>query len=181
MAGDTTKAGRWAALDVWVAPLGTTPPADGTATPGAGWELIGFMHPDGLKQDMDEDSSTLVAYGGTPIEDVSKFNGMSFAFTAIEDNDVVWGLVFDGSEAPTTASGVTTRVAKVPVRSPRAWLIRQERADGTKKQRSIKKGVGRPTSFNDENETDLAGTEITVNVLADSANELLTETITAAV
>jgi hypothetical protein len=182
MAGDATKAGRWSEADVWVAPLGTTPPTDIDTDPATGWDLIGYLDGDaGVVKSLDEDSSTLKAWGGVPIEDVSTFNGESFAFTAVEDNDVVWMLLYPGSAAPTTATGTTTRVASVPNRVPQAWLIRLTRGDGTKKQYLITKGVGRPTSDITENETDLSGVEITVNVLANSSNELHTETIKAAV
>lgn len=182
MAGDATKAGRWTEADVWVAPLGTTPPADIDTIPGAGWELIGFLDGDaGVVKSLDEDSDTLKAWGGAPLEDVSTFNGETFQFTALEDNDVVWQVIYQGSDAPTTATGTTTRVAKVPVRGPQAWLIRLTRSTGALKQYLIPKGVGRPSSDLTENETDLGGAEITVNVLADSSNQLHTETLKAAV
>ena len=181
MAGDVTKAGRWPEADVYVAPLGTTPPVDIDTAPAAEWNLVGFLDGDaGVVKSLDEDSDTLKAWGGTPIEDVSTFNGETFQFTAIEDNDVVWGMVYQGSSTPTTVTGTTTRVAKVPVRGPQAFLIRLSRGSGAKKQYLIPKGVARPTGDMAENETDLGGTEITVNVLANSSNELHTEIIKAA-
>lgn len=178
MAGDADKAGRWVEADVWVAPLGTTPPATIDAAPGTDFDLVGFLDGDaGVVKALDEDSDTLKAWGGVPIEDVSTFNGETFAFTAIEDNDVVWNLVYQGSDAPVTATGVTTRTAKVPVRGPQVFLIELRRSNGDKKRYLIPKGVARPTSDLTENETDLGGQEITVNVLANSSNELHTETL----
>lgn len=180
MQGDTSKAGRWPECDVWRAPLGTTPPLAG-ADPAVEWELVGFLDGDsGVVKALDEDSSTLKAWGGIPIENVNTFNGESFKFTAIEDNDVVWGIVYEGSPAPTTAAGVTTRVAKVPNRTPSAWLIRLKRATGELKEYLIAKGTGAPTSDVTENEKDLGGTEITVSVLSDSDNTLHTERLVAA-
>ena len=180
MLGDTSKAGRWPECDVWNAPLGTTPPAPGV-DPAVEWDLVGFMDGSaGVVKSLDEDSSTLKAWGGVPIENINTFNGESFAFTAVEDNDVVWGIVYAGSPPPTSAAGVTTRVAKVPNRQPTAWLVRLKRANGDVKEYLIAKGTGAPTSDVTENETDLGGTEITVTVLSDSDNTLHTERIVEA-
>lgn len=175
MQGDTSNAGRWPECDVWRAPLGTTPPAP-NADPAAEWDLVGFLDGDaGLVKALDEDSSTLKAWGGVPIENVNNFNGESFKFTAIEDNDVVWGILYEGSPTPTVAGGVTTRVAKVPNRVPCAWLIRLKRSNGAVKEYLIAKGTGAPSSDITENDKDLGGTEITVSVLSDSTNTLHTE------
>lgn len=180
MQGDTSKAGRWVECDVWHAELGTTPPA-ANAEPGPEWDLVGFLDPGaGVVKALDEDSSVLKAWGGVPIENVHTFNGETIKFTAIEDNDVVWGLVYAGSPEPTTASGVTTRLAKVPNRVPSAWLIRLKRANGAVKEYLIAKGTGAPSSDITENEADLGGTEITITVLSDSEDNLHTERLVAA-
>lgn len=179
MLGDTSKAGRWAECDVWNAPLGTTPPLPGE-DPAVDWDLVGFMDGSaGVVKSLDEDSSVLKAWGGVQIENINTFNGESFAFTAVEDNDVVWGIVYAGSPAPTTdaTTQVKTRTAKVPNRIPSAWLIRLKRADGTIKEYVIAKGTGAPTSDVTENETDLGGTQITVTVLSDSDQNLHVENI----
>lgn len=181
MLGDTSKAGRWPECDVWNAPIGTTPPLAGE-DPAAEWDLVGFLDGDaGVVKALDEDSSTLKAWGGVPIENINQFNGESFKFTAVEDNDVVWGIVYAGSPAPEApVAGVTTRIAKVPNRVPSAWLIRLKRASGDVKEYLIAKGTGAPSSDVTENEGDLGGTEITVSVLSDSENTLHTERLIAA-
>lgn len=181
MSGNPDKAGRWPQCDVWVAPKGTTFPADPSEDPGNDFDLIGYLDGSaGVVKSMDEDNDKLKAWGGATIDSVNTFNGESFAFTAIEDNDVVWGVVYAGSDAPTTATGVTTRVAKVPKRGEQAWLIRLSRSDGTKKDYQVPLGVARPSGDVTENETDLGGTEITVDVLSNSSDELHTEVIKTA-
>lgn len=177
MGGTVANAGRWAEVDVWSAPAGTAFPATIDDAPATGWDLVGFMDGSaGVVKALDEDSDTLKAWGGTPIEIVSTFNGESFTFTAVEDNDVVWNLIYQGSDAPVTASGVTTRTAKVPKRVSLAWII--ELRNGTKKkQYRIAKGTPRLASDITENETDLGGAEITVSAISNDTNELHDELI----
>ncbi len=177
MAGTATNAGRWPEADVWTAPSGSDIPSTIDTEPGTDWDLVGYLDGDaGVVKALDEDSDTLKAWGGAPIEDVSTFNGQTIAFTAIEDNDVVWSLIYQGSDAPSASGGVTTRVAKVPVRAPRMFLI--ELRNGSKKKRYlVEKGVVRPTSDITENETDLGGIELTINCLVDDNDALHTEQI----
>lgn len=178
--GDPTKAGRWATIDVWYAPTGTTAPADNDTAPSATWVPIGFIDPEGLSETLDEDSDTLTAYDGTPIEVVPKFNGATFTFTGIEDNDAMFGLIYEGSATPgAPVGGVTTRVAKVPTRVNHAWLIRW--ANGAKKKmRIVPLGKVSAVALKDTKSDALGGAAITVSIVANSNRELMTDSLKAA-
>lgn len=177
MAGDATNAGRWAECDVYEAPVGTTPPVDNDTDPSATWNLIGFLDPDdGLPRGFEEDSDTKSAWGGATIDVINTFNGESFTFTGIEDNDVMFGLVYEGSATPSAVGSLKTRVAKVPVRDNHAWLFQLR--NGTKKKTYIvQKGRISAVALKDENNADLGGATITVTSISNSDNELHTEMI----
>lgn len=179
MAGDATKAGRWATCDVYRGALGVTPPTSPKVAPSTSdYDLVGYLDASaGLIKSLDEDSTVLSAWGGATIENVFKFNGESFKFTAIEDSNIVFDIVYQGSATPTQAAGTTTRTAKIPNHKPSAWLIRLTRTSGIVKDYQIAKGTGALSSDVTEDESDLGGSEITVTVLSNSDRELHKELV----
>lgn len=180
MSGTASNVKVWAEIEVYTAPIGTTPPVSPSAAIAAPWVPWGFMSPDGVKQTLDESSDTLKSYEGIPVFSISSFDGSTFEFTAIEDNDVVDQYVYEGSAAPTTVTGVKTFIAKIPQRVPYAWLIHMH--TGTDHALQImKKGQISGVSLADKKAADLGGATITVSRLAGTDKELFTRLTTAAV
>lgn len=178
MSGTVTNVKVWDEIEVYSAPLGTTPPTDPSATPSVSWEPWGFLDPAGLKQTLDENSDTLKSYEGIPVHVTSEFNGSTFVFTAIEDNDVVQTQIYEGSDAPTVSNGVRTFVAKVPKRAVKAWLLHFHSGNDHAMQ-IVKKGQISGVSLADKTRKDLGGAEITVTRVATDSGELFTEISTA--
>lgn len=174
MSGTITNVKVWDEIEVYVADLGTAAPTDPASAPGAGWEAFGFMDPAGLGQTLDETSNTLKTYEGIPAKVVTEFDGSTFTFTAIEDNDVVRTTIYEGSSAPTVANGVKTFVAKKPTRAEHAWLIHMHSGSDHAMQ-IIKKGQVSGVSLADRTRADLGGAAITVTRVATSSGELFTE------
>lgn len=101
MAGDPNKASLWADADVYIADdLTTTNPATVAAAFSSEWGLAGLLNgEDGFEEGRDEDKSDHYAWGGILIRTSRKNFKMTKKFTALEDNDVVRGLVYPGSTA----------------------------------------------------------------------------------
>jgi hypothetical protein len=174
MSGTASNVKVWAEIEVYVADVGATAPTTPDEDPGSGWDPIGFLSSDGIPQELDEDSNTLKSYEGVPVGSISTFNKSTFGFTAIEDNDVVKQAIYQGSDAPTTATGVKTFVAKIPKRVPRAWLLHFHTGDDHAMQ-IVKKGTVSGVDLVDKKADDLGGATITVSRLATSGDELFTE------
>lgn len=136
MAGDATNAAIWANADVFIAPEGTTGPTDVT-TPWdvATWEAVGLLDGDsGFTMSRDDDVNEVYAWGGKLIKRTRSKHKRSIAFVAMEDNDVVFGIVNPGSTRTTdVGTGITTSVVKVP--APASFAIGFELRDGDKIKR----------------------------------------------
>lgn len=179
MAGDVTKTGRWSEVDVFRAPVGTAAPVDTTTALAVAWTALGFMDGEaGIVRAMDESSDNLRVWGGTIVDSTSEFNGQTFQFTAAEDNAVVFGLIYEGSAAPVTATGTETRVAKIPSRGEHAFVI-ELRKPGKTKRIVIPRAKVAEVGDRTEAETELPTVELTINVLAASDRTMFTELLSA--
>ncbi|MFI7249790.1 hypothetical protein [Micromonospora chalcea] len=101
MSGDPSKASLWADADVYIADdLTTVNPATVAAAYSSEWGLVGLLNgEDGFEEGRDEDKSDHYAWGGILIRTSRKNFKMTKKFTALEDNEVVRGLVYPGSTA----------------------------------------------------------------------------------
>lgn len=139
MAGDISNPRFWVNADVYVANVGTTAPTDVSAAWGAGWDNVGLLTEDGMTESRNEDVADHYAYGGILIRTTRAKHKRTLAFGALEENDVVFGLVNPGSTRGAPASGVVTATIKVPGPNPKAFGL--ELRDGPIiKRRFIPKG-----------------------------------------
>lgn len=91
---------------VWIAPKGTDLPADFGELP-AGFVELGWLSEDGVAEEHTADKAEFKAWQGGTIVKVKRTSaGFKATVNAIEDNDVVRGLIHRG-QAPTVTSGVT--------------------------------------------------------------------------
>jgi len=100
MTGTTANASVWANADVYVAPVGTTIPADESTAFGAGWDLVGLLDGSaGFEYSRTEDKKDFYAWGGILVATSRKNHKSMYKFTALEDNAVTRSLVWPGSTA----------------------------------------------------------------------------------
>lgn len=91
---------------VWIAPKGSTLPTDFAALDAAFKEL-GWLSEDGIDEEHTSDKSEFKAYqGGTVVKVKRTSAGFKVTCNALEENEVVRGLVHRG-QTPTVAAGVT--------------------------------------------------------------------------
>lgn len=94
---------------VWLAPLGTTLPT-GLAAPGSGFEDVGYLGEDGIDFNREADVEEFrVHQAGKVVRKKVTSSSKNIVFRAVEDNEVVEGIV-DKVVSSTTATGVTTTV-----------------------------------------------------------------------
>lgn len=174
MAGDTANPRIWLNGDVRYAPVGTTAPTDTTTAYAATWKVLGLLSEDGLTESRDEDSNDFYAWGSILVRTVRSKHKRTFQVTTLEDNSAVWSLVNPGSAAPTTATGTTTRVVKVPSANPLAFAF--DTVDGTVTKRLIVPR-GEVTEIGDivRGEGDMEMRELTVTVYGASDGVLYRE------
>lgn len=97
MAGNPTNAAVWGGADVLIAPVGTAIPV-GNAAFGAGWEYVGLLDGgQGFEESIEQDSTDHTAWGYGVIATTYGNTKITKTFTALEENEVVMGLVYDTS------------------------------------------------------------------------------------
>ena len=97
MAGNPTNAAVWGGADVLIAPIGTAIPA-GNAAFGVGWEYVGLLDGgQGFEESIETTSTDHEAWGYGVIATTYKGTKVTKTFTALEENSVVMGLVYDTS------------------------------------------------------------------------------------
>jgi hypothetical protein len=113
VSGDPSNARNWPDADVYVAPTGSTIPADADTAFSAAWELVGLLDGDaGFTQARSEDKNDLYAWGGILVRTTRRNFKQTVTFTALEDNDVTRDLIWPGS---TATSLVVPRPARVMI------------------------------------------------------------------
>ena len=97
---DPNNAAIWANADVYIAPLGSTIPADaGTAFNGS-WTLLGLLDGgDGFVETRTEDVADHFAWGGILVRTSRKNFKLVKTFSVLEDNVTTRSLIWPGSSA----------------------------------------------------------------------------------
>lgn len=97
MAGNPTNAAVWGGADVLIAPIGTALPT-GNAAFGAEWKYVGLLDGgQGFEESIETESTDHEAWGYGVIATTYKGTKVTKTFTALEENEVVMGLVYDTS------------------------------------------------------------------------------------
>lgn len=131
MSGNPDDANVWADADVYVAPLGTSLPANAAAAWPAGWKLIGLLDGDaGHVETREEEKTDHNAWGVGVIKTTRRNHKRTVKWTALEDNETVRSILDPGSTL--TADGGTIVVPR-----PVDMLIGFETLDGDRKKRRI--------------------------------------------
>lgn len=91
---------------VWIAPVGTDLPVD-FGKLGPAFVELGWVSEDGVEEEHTSDKAEFKAWQGGTIVKVKRTSaGFKATVSAIEENDVVRGLIHRGQTADTTAPGV---------------------------------------------------------------------------
>lgn len=127
MTGTAANASVWADADVYIAPIGSTVPAD-TSTPFNGsWSLLGYLDGgDGIEEARSVETKDHHAWGGALIaQSRGKFK-LEVKFSVLEDNTATRSLIWPGSSA-----------TEIVVPTPTPMLIAFETRSGGKVLRRI--------------------------------------------
>lgn len=165
MSGDPTKANLWTDADVYVSTnLSAAIPADANTPFGVDWSLVGLLDgDDGFPETRDEDTSDLFAWGGILVRTSRQHFKLTKSFTALEDNDTTFGLIWPGS---------TADMIKVP--RPARVLVGFETRDGDKTRRLITAQYADVALDGDhgENETDLESATLACTIFPTASGDL---------
>jgi hypothetical protein len=165
MSGDPTKANLWTDADVYVSTnLSAALPADADTPFGVGWDLVGLLDgDDGFPETRDEDTSDLFAWGGILVRTSRQHFKLTKSFTALEDNETTFGLIWPGS---------TSDMIKVP--KPARVLVGFETREGDKTRRLITALYAEVSLDGDhgENETDLESATLACTIFPTSGGDL---------
>lgn len=148
MAGDPLKANLWTDADVYVSSnLSATLPANAETAFGVDWDLVGLLDGDeGFPESRDEDTDDKFAWGGILVRTSRNHFKLTKSFTALEDNETTYGLLWPGSSA-----------TQIKVPRPAKVLVAFETREGDKVRRLISANYAEISLDGDhgENETDL--------------------------
>jgi hypothetical protein len=148
VAGDPLKANLWTDADVYVSTnLSATLPANANTPFGGDWDLVGLLDGDeGFPESRDEDTDDKFAWGGILVRTSRNHFKLTKSFTALEDNETTYSLLWPGSSATQI---IVPRPAKV--------LVAFETREGDKVRRLISANYAEVSLDGDhgENEADL--------------------------
>lgn len=172
--GDVANPRIWLDGDVYYAPVGTSVPTDVSTAFAAAWLALGLLSDEGVSESREDDTEDYFAWGNKKIRTVRSHHSRTFSVTALEDNYKVWALVNPGSPVPVTATGITTRIVKVPTPNPVAVAFHV--VDGTNIKRILiprceLSEVGDVT----RSEQDIEQRELTFSVYSAADGTLYTE------
>ena len=167
MSGNPDNASLWAEADVYIAPLGTQPPADVDTAFAAAWLLVGLLDgDDGFVESREEDKEDKFGWGGILIRTPRKNFKLTKKFSALEDNPTTRQLVWPGSPA-----------GKIVIPRPQPILIAFETRENGKIRRLITSRHAEVDVDGDitDNETDLTKYELLATIFPTAAGELFDE------
>lgn len=174
MSGDAANTNLWTGADVFLAPLGTTGPADLTTAWGASWALVGLLDGDqGIVESRAQTESEFYSWGSLLYRRTVTKQKRTFKFYMLEDNATTFELTNPGSTR-TSATGVRTANVKVPL-AGFYYSLGFELRDGSKVKRRIAAKVEVTTVADiKESESNPSVFEITVLAYPDSTGSLYT-------
>lgn len=92
---------------VYVAPTGTTLPADATTTLPAAYKSVGFISEDGITNSTDTDTTTVTDAGGTTVINEISSYAESYQFAMMETSADALGVRFETSNVKTEGDKLT--------------------------------------------------------------------------
>jgi uncharacterized protein YjdB len=167
VAGDPLKANLWTDADVYTSTnLSATLPANASTAFGVDWDLVGLLDGDeGFPESRDEDTDDKFAWGGILVKTSRNHFKLTKSFTALEDNDTTFSLLWPGSSA-----------TQIIVPRPAKLLVAFEVREGTKVRRLITANYAEVSLDGDhgENETDLESMAFTATIYPTGGGVLFT-------
>lgn len=173
MTGNPDNAAVWAGADVYVGALTATEPTGG-ADFGAEWDAVGLLNgDDGFTESMETETNDFYAWGGILIATTRRNFKLTRQFTAYEDNETVYGLVYPGSELTFDGSGGYEGDLKTP-NLQHMFKIGFQTNTGDTIKRVISRNYAQVDERGDstESESDLASRQLTVAIYPDSGGTL---------
>ncbi len=165
MAGDPLKANLWTDADVYISTnLSATLPANAAIPFGPDWDLVGLLDgDDGFPESRDEDTDDKFAWGGILVRTSRQHFKLTKSFTALEDNDTTYSLLWPGS-SPT----------QIVVPRPARVRIAFETREGDKVRRLISAQYAEVALDGDhgENESDLESMTFAATIFPTSGGVL---------
>jgi hypothetical protein len=171
VAGDPLNANLWTDADVYISTnLSATLPADASTAFGVDWQLVGLLDGDeGFPEGRDEDTDDKFAWGGILVKTSRNHFKLTKSFTALEDNDTTFSLLWPGS---------TATAIKVP--RPAKVLVAFEVREGDKVRRLITANYAEVSLDGDhgENEADLESMTFAATIYPTGDGTLFTRQVT---
>ncbi len=98
MAGNTANARQWSGANVYVGDTDAVDPASISVEFGATWDLVGLLDgSDGFTETRSVDLNDLFAWGGVIVRSSRTNFKFTRSFTALEDHETTFELVYPGS------------------------------------------------------------------------------------
>jgi hypothetical protein len=174
VAGNPDNAAVWGGADVLIAPVGTAIPV-GNAAFVAAWEYVGLLDGgQGFEETIETESTDHEAWGYGVIATTYKGTKVTKTFTALEENEIAMGLVYDVSGA-TFDDVAGTYVGDLAVRdNTERVMVAFVTTSGANERRMITKNYATiaASSAGSESEEALASKSFTVTVVPDE-NQVL--------
>lgn len=175
MAGNTKETAVWSGADVYKGAEGTAGPTDTATVWAVGWNLVGLLDGEaGFVHGREDETKEHYAWGGLLFKRTKSKHKRTVKFTALEDNDVVFGLVNPGSTR-TTATGTRTNTIKVP--TTERFALGMEVREGDRIRRRYTPGHAEVQSVAEikESENEPTVYEITALIFPTSDGDLWVE------
>lgn len=174
MAGNPDNAAVWGGADVLIAPVGSPIPTDNEAF-SAAWDFVGLLDGDqGFEETNEQESTDHSAWGYGVIATTYGSKKVTKTFTALEENSVVMGLVYD-TTGMTFDDEAGTYVGDLAVRDDTERLmVAFVTTSGSTLRRKVTKNYATvvATAAGSESETALGSKGFTVTIVPDENSVL---------
>lgn len=160
--------------NIYVAPVGTTAPADLTSAWGAGWSDLGYLNDDGVEMEYATDTEDIMAWQSlSPVRKVLTSVDMTMAFTAIQLRAAAVTLYFPDSTISEVSAGTVYKLDIPAAPGPSEHAFGFEWVDGNITNRVIlPRGEVTDRESINHQRGEAVGLGMTVSAYASSAPEL---------
>ena len=154
---------------IYIAPSGTTLPADAITALASAYKALGYVSEDGLTNSNSASSTDIKAWGGDIVMTLQEEKPDEFKFTLIEslNVDVLKAIYGDANVTGTLSTGLTVNATGAEP-ALNVWVVEMVMTGNTKKRIVIPNGKISETGDIVYKDDEAVGYELTVSALPDS-------------
>lgn len=166
---------------VWVAPLGTDLPTDGTTALNSAFVSLGYISEDGVSEEVESEKTDIKAFGGDTVLTVSTSHSVSYKFTPMEHKSADALKAIYGDDNVSVSAGKATVKVNSKEQAVKSYVFEFALSDSTVERIVVPQGkasASGTTTYADGSEI---SSELTVDAFPDDSGNKAYKYLTVAV